>query len=50
MKEMLYEFEEDYVVDDSRFRAAFGAETTPIKKGDEAHLQVLEKQHAAKVK
>ena len=30
MKEMLYEFEEPYIVDDSQFRAAFGAETTPL--------------------
>ena len=30
MKEMAYEFDEPYVVDDSRFRAAFGATTTPL--------------------
>ena len=30
MKEMAYEFDEPYVVDDSRFRAAFGANTTPL--------------------
>jgi len=30
MKEMLYEFEEPYVVDDSDYRAAFGAELTPL--------------------
>ncbi len=30
MKEMLYEFEEPYVVDDSDYRAAFGATLTPL--------------------
>ncbi len=30
MKELTYEFEEPYIVDDSRFRAAFGAQTTPL--------------------
>jgi len=28
--ELLYEFEEPYIVDDSRFRSVFGAETTPL--------------------
>jgi nucleoside-diphosphate-sugar epimerase len=30
MKELAYEFDEPYIVDDSRFRAAFGAQTTPL--------------------
>ena len=30
MKEMMYEFQEPYIVDDSQFRAAFGAQTTPL--------------------
>jgi nucleoside-diphosphate-sugar epimerase len=30
MKEMMYEFQEPYIVDDSQFRAAFGATTTPL--------------------
>ena len=30
MKEMAYEFEEPYVVDDTSFRGAFAAETTPL--------------------
>ena len=30
MKEMAYEFDEPYVVDDTSFRAAFGAQTTPL--------------------
>ena len=50
MKEMLYEFEEAYVVDDSRFRAAFGAETTPIKDAVAATVAWHRQQHAAKVK
>ena len=32
-KEMLYEFEEPFVVDDSKFRTAFGASATPLKTG-----------------
>ena len=50
MKEMLYEFEEDYVVDDSRFRAAFGAETTPIKDAVAATVAWHRQQHAARAK
>lgn len=38
MKEMAYEFEESYVVDDSRFRAAFGAQTTPTAEAVAATL------------
>ena len=33
VKEMLYEFEEPFVVDDSKFRTAFGASATPLKTG-----------------
>jgi nucleoside-diphosphate-sugar epimerase len=32
MKEMAYEFEEPYIVDDSRFRAAFPVQTTPLEE------------------
>lgn len=30
MKEMAYEFEEPYIVDDSQFRQTFSAETRPF--------------------
>ncbi len=30
LKEMLYEFEEPFVVDDSRFETAFGGSATPL--------------------
>lgn len=30
MKEMMYEFQEPYIVDDRQFRASFGAVTTPL--------------------
>lgn len=30
VKEMLYEFEEPFIVDNSRFSAAFGIEATPL--------------------
>ncbi len=30
LKEMLYEFEEPFVVDDSRFKATFGDIATPL--------------------
>jgi hypothetical protein len=30
MKEMAYEFDEPYVVDDSHFRSAFDVQTTPL--------------------
>jgi nucleoside-diphosphate-sugar epimerase len=36
--EMLYQFEEDFVVDDSKFRAAFGDCTTPIDEAVRATL------------
>ena len=32
-KEMLYEFEEPFVVDDSKFRTAFGVSATPLETG-----------------
>ncbi len=38
MKEMAYEFDEPYVVDDSRFRAAFATQTTPL---DEAVMATV---------
>jgi len=34
-KEMLYEFEEPFVVDDSKLRTAFGVSATPLKTGIE---------------
>ncbi len=36
LKEMLYEFEEPFVVDDSRFEAAFGSHATPLADAIEA--------------
>ncbi len=36
LKEMLYEFEEPFVVDDSRFEAAFGGSATPLPEAIEA--------------
>lgn len=46
MKEMLYEFEEAYVVDDSDFRAAFGAELTPLPEATAATVAWF-RQHMA---
>ncbi|HEX8359678.1 MAG TPA: NAD-dependent epimerase/dehydratase family protein [Longimicrobium sp.] len=39
LKEVLYEFEEPYVVDHSRFQRAFGGEPTPLREGIRATLQ-----------
>ena len=36
--EMLYEFEEDFVVDDSAYRRAFGGDATPLETGLQATL------------
>ncbi|MFV9673082.1 MAG: NAD(P)H-binding protein [Acidimicrobiia bacterium] len=36
LKEMLYEFEEPFVVDDSRFETAFGGSATPLAEAIEA--------------
>lgn len=36
LKEMLYEFEEPFVVDSTRFEAAFGSEATPLPESIEA--------------
>jgi nucleoside-diphosphate-sugar epimerase len=36
LKEMLYEFEEPFVVDDSRFKAAFGGSPTPLPEAIDA--------------
>jgi nucleoside-diphosphate-sugar epimerase len=33
LKEMAYQFEEPFVVDDSRFRARFGFGGTPLEEG-----------------
>ena len=46
MKEMLYEFEEPYVVDDSDFRAAFGADLTPLPEATAATVTWF-RQHLA---
>ncbi|MCB0052829.1 MAG: hypothetical protein KDE24_25170, partial [Caldilinea sp.] len=46
MKEMLYEFEEAYVVDDSDFRASFGAELTPLPEAAAATVAWF-RQHLA---
>jgi nucleoside-diphosphate-sugar epimerase len=39
LKEMLYEFEEPFVVDDSRFKAAFGGNATPLSEAIEATVE-----------
>jgi len=38
LKEMLYEFEEPFVVDDSRFEATFGGSATPLPEAIETTL------------
>ena len=38
LKEMLYEFEEPFVVDDSRFESAFGGSATPLSEAIEATI------------
>jgi nucleoside-diphosphate-sugar epimerase len=50
MKEMRYEFEEAYIVDDSQFRAAFGAQTTPLPDAVRATVAWFRQQHAHAVK
>lgn len=45
MKEMRYEFEEAYTVDDSQFRAAFGAATTPLPDAVRATVAWFRQQH-----
>lgn len=47
IKEMAYEFEEPYVVDDSRFRAAFGAQTTPMDEAVRTTVAWFRQQAAA---
>jgi nucleoside-diphosphate-sugar epimerase len=49
MKEMAYEFNEAYVVDDSQFRAAFGAQTTPLADAVRATVAWAKADHEAKV-
>ena len=39
VKEMLYQFEEDFVVDSSRFTKAFGMTATPLDDAIRATLQ-----------
>lgn len=46
MQEMRYEFEEAYVVDDSQFRAAFGAMTTPLPDAVRATVAWFRQHHA----
>ena len=50
MKEMRYEFEAAYVVDDSQFRAAFGAVTTPLPDAVRATVAWFRQQHAQAMK
>jgi len=50
LKEMAYEFDEAYVVDDSQFRAAFGAEVTPLAEGARATVAWVRQTTAAPVK
>jgi len=44
-KEMMYEFEEPFVVDDSKFRTAFGASATPLKTGIDETLAWYRSRH-----
>jgi nucleoside-diphosphate-sugar epimerase len=46
MKEMAYEFEQPYVVDDSRFRAAFDVQTTPLDEAIAATVEWYRMYHA----
>ena len=39
LKEMLYEFEEPYVVDSSRFESAFGVHATPLDEAIPANVE-----------
>ena len=50
MKEMRYEFEAAHVVDDSQFRATFGAETTPLPDAVRATVAWFRQQHAEAMK
>ena len=50
MKEMRYEFEEAYIVDDSQFRAAFDAVTTPLPDAVRATVAWFRQQHAQAMK
>lgn len=45
MKEMRYEFEAPYIVDDSQFRTAFGAATTPLPDAVRATVAWFRQQH-----
>lgn len=47
MKEMRYEFEQGFTVDDSQFRAAFGAQTTPLPEAVQATVAWFRRHHAA---
>ncbi len=47
MKELAYEFEEPYIVDDSRFRKAFGAEVTPLAEAVAATVAWNRTRHAS---
>jgi nucleoside-diphosphate-sugar epimerase len=50
MKEMAYEFDEAFVVDDSQFCAAFGAQVTPLPEAARATVAWYQARHAAQVK
>ncbi len=44
---MLYEFEEPFVVDHSKFKQAFGEHATPLKGGDRRHGALVPQQAPA---
>jgi nucleoside-diphosphate-sugar epimerase len=50
MKEMAYEFDEAYVVDDSQFRAAFGAQVTPLPEAARATVAWYRLHHSDHLK
>jgi nucleoside-diphosphate-sugar epimerase len=47
MKELAYEFEEPYIIDDGRFRKAFGAEVTPLAEALAATVAWNRSRHAS---
>ncbi|MFO7633833.1 MAG: NAD-dependent epimerase/dehydratase family protein [Caldilinea sp.] len=50
MKEMMYEFQEPYIVDDSQFRAAFGAQTTPLRDAARSTVAWFRQHHVQGMK
>jgi nucleoside-diphosphate-sugar epimerase len=47
MIEMLYEFEEPFVVDDSRFEKAFGEQATPLREAIQRTVRWYREEHPA---